>query len=255
MRNSPFTIRASLTVGLLAMLLASAPAKANPQGEKVIRLVEQAFLSYKDQFGKYKYVIKNRGGDKIIKFTLYNKGTKRLLKFTYPGDVRGQMVLMQSKDEMYIYLPAYRRVRRLAGHVRNQGFMGSDLSLDDVSIGSWSKDYTTTFVKQDAKYWYLSLKKKAGRNPPYPRLKMRVLRKIHEPDKIEYMSRSGRALRTQTLTDWYCQGNSIMCAAKTILMVDHRRGNHKTYLYEVESRFNVGISNRKFTIRYLMRGG
>ncbi len=240
---------------LLTWTMFGAQAQADPKGMKVLKMYESGFVSFKDQIIKEKFVIKEPGGDKVIRFTLYNKGDLRLIKFTYPGDVKGQMVLMRGKNSMYIYLPAYKRVRRIAGHVRNQGFMGSDFTLDDMAIGKWSPDYNPTLVKEDAKYWYLVLKAKSGRKLAYPKLKMRILKSNHEADRIEYFSGSGRKVRTAEFLDWTChRSGNRYCAPARIIMTDHRRGNHKTELLEESIRYDVGIPNRKFTIRYLMRG-
>ena len=240
---------------LVAWTSLGGKAEADPKGMKVLKMYEACFVMFKDQIIKEKFVIKEPGGDKVIKFTLYNKGDKRLIKFTYPGDVKGQMVLMRGKNSMYIYLPAYKRVRRIAGHVRNQGFMGSDFTLDDMAIGKWSPEYDPTLVKEDARYWYLVLKAKPGRKLAYPKLKMRILKSNHEADRIEYYSGSGRKLRTAEFLNWTCHrpGNRY-CAPSRIVMTDHRRGNHKTVLVEENVRYDVGIPNRKFTLRYLMRG-
>ncbi len=247
----------SLGVSLVVLALLAGPVRADPKGMRVLKLYEASYRVFQDQVAKYRFIIKDKGGDRVIKFTLYNKGRegKRLIKFTYPADIRGQMLLMRSKGELYIYLPAYRRVRRVAGHVRNQGFMGSDFTMDDMTISTWSDQYDATLVKEDAKYWYLDLKAKPGRKPPYPRLRMRILKRIRQADLIEYLSASGRKLRTQTFLYWHCARGNSYCSPKEIHMVDHRRGNHKTILREESCRFDVGIPARKFTLRYLLRGG
>jgi outer membrane lipoprotein-sorting protein len=245
----------AIILGMLALLSEAGNARADAKGDRILGHYEKAFRNFKDQFGKYKMVIKHKAGNKTIKFTLYNRpGWKRLIKFTYPGDLRGQMVLVKTRKVMYVYLPAYKRVRRIAGHVRNQGFMGSDFTFDDMAIGSWSPDYSATFIKEDKKHWYIELKAKKGKNPPFPKIKMKIDKKMHQAVKIEYLSAKGRKLRTQTFINWTCQSGNKHCSPKTTRMVDHRRGNHTTDLVEQQTQWNVGIPDRYFTLRYLMKG-
>jgi hypothetical protein len=109
-------------------------------------------------------------------------------------------------------------------------------------------------MRQDAKHWYLAAKKRAGKTPPFSRLKMTINKRMRQAVRIEYLSRSGRKLRTQTFTGWSCAKGNDQCTPKRIRIVDHRRGNHTTDLYEIRMEHNKGISARKFTLRYLARG-
>lgn len=241
---------------LAALLLTGGEARADAAGNKALQAYEKMMNSFTDQYGKYKMVIKDRTGDKTVKFTLYNlPGWKRMLKFTYPGDVRGQTFLILSESEMYVYLPAYKRVRRVAGHVRNQGFMGSDFMFDDMAIGSWTHQYTASLIKQDAEYWYIHLRPKPGHNPLWPQLKMKIIKQFKMAVWIEFISRSGRVLRTQSFSNWKCLSKNKNCYPRLVRMVDHRKGNHATDLVTIECKYNVGIPKRKFTLRHLARGG
>ena len=71
-----------------------------------------------------------------------NQGEKRLVNFEGPSDMKGTRVLVLSRQQMWVYLPAYRKVRRVASHVKQQGFMGTTYSDEDMSTTSHP------FVKQ-----------------------------------------------------------------------------------------------------------
>ena len=49
---------------------------------------------------------------------------KTLTEFSAPGDIKGTRVLVLSRSQMYIYLPAYRKVRRIAITSPNKGLWG-----------------------------------------------------------------------------------------------------------------------------------
>lgn len=249
------TVVISSCIGLYCLAIWPTKAKADAKGEKVLGYYEKAFRNFKDQYAKMKMVIKHKTGTKTIKFTLYNRpGWKRLLKFTYPGDIRGQMVLVKTRKVMYVYLPAFKRVRRIAGHVRNQGFMGSDFTFDDMAIGSWSPDYDADFIKEDKKHWYIKLKAKKNKTPPYDKLKMKINKRMKQAVNIKYYSKKGRLLRTQKFINWTCASGNTKCSPKTVRMIDHRRGNHTTDLIELQTSWDIGIPDRRFTLRYLMKG-
>ncbi len=61
-----------------------------------------------------------------------------LIRFTAPADVRGTGFLSiqdpSGSDENWIYLPALGRERRMASDERGGSFMGSDFTVEDISL-------------------------------------------------------------------------------------------------------------------------
>jgi hypothetical protein len=71
----------------------------------------------------------------------YDDGTiKRMVKFLDPADVRGTAMLIvdnkDAQDEMWIYLPALKRTRRIVSTEKGKSFMSSEFSNADMASGS-----------------------------------------------------------------------------------------------------------------------
>ncbi len=66
-----------------------------------------------------------------------DKNNKQMIWFLYPKDDKGVAFLKiehKSKDdEMRMWLPAFKKVRRISAKKRGDSFMGSDLSFEDLS--------------------------------------------------------------------------------------------------------------------------
>jgi hypothetical protein len=62
---------------------------------------------------------------------------KRFIKFIEPADVRGTAMLVvdnkNSQDEMWIYLPALKRTRRIVSSEKGRSFMSSEFTNADMS--------------------------------------------------------------------------------------------------------------------------
>jgi hypothetical protein len=62
---------------------------------------------------------------------------KRLIKFLEPADVRGTSMLVvdnkNTSDEMWIYLPALKKTRRIVSSEKGKSFMSSEFSNADMS--------------------------------------------------------------------------------------------------------------------------
>jgi len=76
-------------------------------------------------------------------------GDRILVRFTYPNDIKGTAFLVwehpNADDERFLYLPALGRVRRIAGGEKQESFIGSDLSYEDIG-GRELADYTYSFT-------------------------------------------------------------------------------------------------------------
>ena len=70
---------------------------------------------------------------------------KRIIKFIEPADVRGTSMLVvdnkNSADEMWIYLPALKKTRRIVTSEKGKSFMSSEFSNADMSSPAVS-DFT-----------------------------------------------------------------------------------------------------------------
>ena len=66
-----------------------------------------------------------------------NEGDKSLVIFDSPGDVRGTAFLSHTKkadsDDQWLYLPALKRVKRIASSNKAGPFMGSEFSYEDIA--------------------------------------------------------------------------------------------------------------------------
>jgi hypothetical protein len=85
---------------------------------------------------------------------LYDGGKteKRIYRFVSPADVQGTGVLVfdyeAKADDVWIYLPALRKTRRIVSSQRTQSFMGSEFSYGDLNIPALD-DFNYTLVKQE----------------------------------------------------------------------------------------------------------
>ncbi len=85
---------------------------------------------------------------------LYDGGKteKRVFRFLSPTDVRGTGILIfdyESKpDDMWIFLPALRKTRRILSSQGSQSFMGSEFSYSDLNIPALD-DFTYSVGKDE----------------------------------------------------------------------------------------------------------
>ncbi len=73
----------------------------------------------------------------IIHTVSKNGGKKQIIWFLSPPDDRGVAFLkiehQEGEDEMRLWLPAFKKVRRISSKKKGDAFMGSDLSYEDLT--------------------------------------------------------------------------------------------------------------------------
>ena len=89
------------------------------------------------------------GPSKLIAGTTDNR---RLITFNSPSDVKGTKTLLiehsNAEDDIWIYLPAMKKVRRLVASNKRDSFVGTDFSYGDI-IGHKVGDWTHRLVKEE----------------------------------------------------------------------------------------------------------
>ncbi len=86
-------------------------------------------------------IVDARGRERIRKITMASRveGSveKRIIKFLDPPDVRGTGMLVfdyeDKNDELWLYLPALRKVRKIVSTEKGKNFMGSEFSNADMT--------------------------------------------------------------------------------------------------------------------------
>jgi outer membrane lipoprotein-sorting protein len=222
-------------------------------GAEVIAEIDSLANKYEDQFIVYEAVTKEGDKDpRSMVFSVTLKGEMRLVEFRAPGDVKGTRVLVLKRNQMYIYLPSYNKVRRVASHVTGQGFMGTTFSDEDMSTSLYGPLYESRIQSEDAQSWVIDLTPKASTETPYGSLRFTVSKDGYRIAEIQYFGEQGQHLKTETREDYRCEGE--VCSPQSIQMVDHTRGNTASVLKMEEFSANNGVDESVFTVRNLMRG-
>lgn len=242
-------------IGVACLCLATV-ASAGTKGEaaRIVADMDKAMTSTQDQYFVYQIVTQEPGKKKTtLEFQVHIKGDSwRRLEFTAPGDVKGMRFLVRSLTQMYVYLPAYQRVRRVASHVRDQGFMGTAYAYDEMAIVTYGPVFDAELISQADDRWILKMKRKPGQDYRYAGLELEVDKKMHQPLVIRYYNDKWDLLKTETRTDWECQGSA--CRPREMKIIDHTRGDMWSKMVCQDWKINTGVKDSFFTVRSLQRG-
>lgn len=247
------SLLALVVSSVLALGLAD-DAVAGP-ADDVLASVDKALNNFKDQRITFEVSNMKPGASapQAMKFLTVVKGGKGYTEFLAPGDLKGTRVLSTSSTQMWIWLPEFGKIRKVATHTLAQGFMGTTLSQQDMGTMSYAADYVPTLASEDATAWVLDLVAKDPTTVGFAHLRMTVDKKMRVPMRIDYLGEDGKPTRTQTRSAYTCPKPDY-CMFGELKQVDHTRAGAWTSLKPVEVKVDTGVSDDIFTPKILQLG-
>ncbi|MBI4705867.1 MAG: outer membrane lipoprotein-sorting protein [Deltaproteobacteria bacterium] len=232
----------------LAGLAALSPARAESP-DAVLQKMDDAINRYKTLHVQYDIVNQEPGRPQsTFKVESWLEGDKQVTELQAPADVRGTKVLQLSETQMYIYLPAFRKIRRIASHFSEQGFLGTAFSQVDIAHRRYANFYTAKLVSDDGAAVTLELAPKSA-EAPYPKMQIAIEKQRSVPTVLRYYGGSGAHIKTEERAGYFCEQG--FCTAKSMKMTDHSKGGHWSELRLTKHEINVAIPEGTFSKRSL----
>ena len=181
-----------------------------------------------------------------------NYGENILIRYIKPRKVKNNAFLIKnSGDDIWIYFPRTRRVRKLASHAKKQKAQGSDFSYEDFSgIKKWETDYHVKKEDSGERITYLlTFTRKENSDVSYESQKVFVDKKNYYPHRIQYF-KDGEHVKTLTFNDVIeIQGYPT---AKSMIMENHIEKS-QTQMRILELDYNFKFEEEFFTKRNLKK--
>ncbi len=249
----PLAILALLALSAPVAVLPARPAVAAVDGNAILRAADKRASAFEDQsYDAVMEVYKRGTKQKTLRFHMTMKGLdKQLIVFTAPGDVAGMKVLMQDADTLYVYSPEFKKVRRIAAHMQNQGFLGSEFTYEDMTHTLLAPRFDAKFAGKKGSETTLVLTPKPGVHSTYAKLEVVIDARAGGVTRIRYYDGAGNLVREQIREDWKKVSGVPM--PMRITMRNLKTGN-ETVIKLDNVRVNQGIGDELFSRRTLLRG-
>ncbi|MBS3818135.1 outer membrane lipoprotein-sorting protein [bacterium] len=228
-------------------------------GEQILKKVDERMIGEKSpqdlKAVMTMKIMSSSGTEKVRKLKTWSKnnpGDKddwRMMKFMSPPDVENMGFLVRSDDQMYLYLPEFRRIRRIASHNKTESFVGSDFSYEDMGTSGFAEFYKAVLVEENDEEWVLELIRKKGADKPYPRIKMWVSKQSQLPSKMEMYDEDGTLWKV--MEEKNEKVNQYWISVK-IIMHNKKEGSWSSLNMD-NIKVDQGIEDEIFTRRFLKR--
>lgn len=208
-------------------------------------------------------VLRNRHGEESTRklrvrfLEVSNDGDKSLSIFDEPPDVKRTALLTFShkvgSDDQWLYLPALKRVKRIASADKSGPFMGSEFAYEDISSQEVEK-YTYKYLRDeqyDGQACFVFERYPVDQYSGYKRQVVWMDKAEYRLLKIDYYDRKDSLLKTLTWKG-YKQYIGKYWRADEMLMINHQTGK-STLLRWSGYRFRTGLKDADFTRETLQR--
>lgn len=249
-----------------AFILGGAPSMAQTPEEKgldVAKAIKQSNIGWGDSEVTLKIVLRNASGQESTRevrnktLEVLSDGDKSLNIFDHPRDVKGTAFLSFSHpvgaDDQWLYLPALKRVKRIASRNKSGPYMGSEFAYEDLSSFEIEK-YTYKFLREEpcqGGTCYVIEQYPVDKYSGYTRLINWIDKDHYRSWKTDFYDRKDSLLKTLEVKE-YQQYLDKFWRIQLMTMNNHQNKKSTDVVFS-EYTFNVGLSDSDFNQNALKR--
>ena len=254
------------TLLLLALCVVPLKGHASSVEEKGLAIAvetDRRDLGFGDFTADMNMVLKNKQGEesariiRTLTLEVNGDGDKSLTIFDEPADVQGTTMLTFSHktddDDQWMYLPALKRVKRIASDNKSGSFMGSEFSYEDFASQEVEK-YTYKYLRDEVyegQSCFIVERYPVSKYSGYKRQITWIDKAEYRPLKIEYYDRKDSLLKT-LIFKGYKQYLKKHWRPDEMFMINHQSGK-STLLKWNNYKFRTGLADADFTQDSLKR--
>lgn len=210
-------------------------------------------------------ILRNKQGEKSIRMlsmkTMEGQadGDKSLIVFSQPKDVDGTALLTfthkTGSDDQWLYLPALKRVKRIASQNKSGPFVGSEFAYEDFNSQEVEK-YNYKYVKDTdcgEQECFMIERYPVDKYSGYNKQIVWLDKKYYRVLKVEYYDKKNDLLKTLKLKK-YKKYLDKYWRAHQLDMYNHQTHKRTTLLWR-NFQFRNNFSDNDFTQSTLRRAG
>lgn len=214
------------------------------------------------------FILVNKGGQERIRKTFNTTKLEpngidnmRMTRFLSPSEVKGTVSLLiehaDKDDDIWIYLPALGKVRRLVSNNKKDSFVGTDFSYGDVigyKVGEWNYKLLEEEVFDGQPCYVIEATPKNDTvklDTGYSKRIIWIRKDNLVSVKSDYWDEDGKILKTLTFGDIQLVDQKRNKWQPMHLEANNVQTNHRTVIKFENFKVNQQVKDDFFTTRYM----
>lgn len=252
-----------VTLFVLATLFTLSGEISANKGLDIAKLSDKNNEGYVDSSSSMTMQLINKKGDIVERKLAFKRlevpedGDKSIAVFESPRDVKGVAILSYAhkvkSDDQWLYLPALKRVKRIASKNKSGPFLGSEFSFEDFSFQEVEK-YDYTFIGEETCSNLMCLVIERHPLDPYSGYTKQLVwidKENYLVQKIHHYDRKSFHLKTQTFEE-YKLYEGFFWQPHKIKMMNHQNGKSSILKFQ-DVKLNSGFTDKDFSQNSLRR--
>lgn len=204
-------------------------------GREIMRRALESYDGFLHVTGDLEMILVNKAGKRktrimeVFAHEQEDDGDRTILLFKRPRDVQGTALLTHTHyngiNDQWIYLPAFKRTKRIADKSKTSPFMGSEFSYEDLASMELPM-YDYQFIKDEqlgTVPCHLIALSPTYPNSAYSRFEVWVNQQEVRIEQIKFYDKNDKHLKTLTSRD-YKKYKEKFWHPNTLTMVNHVNG-------------------------------
>ncbi|OAD18724.1 secreted protein containing DUF1329 [Candidatus Thiomargarita nelsonii] len=232
------------------------------KGVAIITFLYSSNFGFHDETVDVTMILKDRSGRQSTRYFQRKyledpEGDRTANIFDRPRDVKGTGILTISHgvddDDVWIYLPVVKRVKRISSHNQSGPFMGSEFAYEEIS--AWEIEKRSYKYLRDEVFnghdCFVVETVPLYKNSGYTKQVEWIDKTILRPRKIVFYDRKKTLLKTLEYGN-YRQYLGQYWRTHEVFITNHQNGKSTQALFK-NYRFRTGLTRRDFTKTSLKR--
>jgi outer membrane lipoprotein-sorting protein len=208
-----------------------------------------------------------KGNQRVRKFSSAQKTdaskkvTKMVMRFLEPADVKGTGILTfdyeDKDDDMWLYMPALRKVRRIVSSEKTKNFMGSEFTNSDITKPSIT-EYTYKMLGSenvgDVECWKIEIvpaTKEIGNAYGYSKKICWIGKTDYTARKNEFYDLEGKLLKVMVTDKVKLLDEKNKKYQPVDIVMDNKQNGRSSRFVIEKVIFNPNVKEEYFTTDYL----
>lgn len=246
-----------LTILLLSCTLIAQAQTPEQRGLSIAQEADARDRGFGDYRASLSMLLRNKDGEESMRemrslvMEVAGDGDKTLMVFDEPKDIQGTALLTYTHrvgdDDQWLYLPAVKRVKRIASDNKSGPFMGSEFAYEDLTSQVLEK-YTYKYLRDEpleGQDMFVLERYPVDEHSGYTRQLVWLDKVGYRPFRIEYYDRKKSLLKVLVFKGYQQYLGKYWRADE--LYMENLQTNKSTRLHWNQYEFGVGLKDSDFT--------
>ena len=242
--------RTLITILFFSLFYSNLMVCGQTDADQLLVKMDDVVFAAKDKTSSIKMVMVNQksGKEKTKEAVMMQKGTDmKLFRYTFPKSDSGIATLSLPNNEIYLYLPLFKKPKKITNLAEKNAFNQSDFSVSDMATKSYAENFTGKLIDTDDAVYIVELKPKTDDDSQYSKMIAYINKSYFYPEQFDFYDKKNQMVKKATYH--YIKIESYWVSDE-VSMEDLKK-KHKTTIYMSDIKINQGLKDELFTLENL----